>query len=114
VPPLRVYALKGPSTVAAWVHNRQYNIMDVVDPDNLPSGLPISNAKIYFTDMPTDGPNGTSTWRVEWWTDTKNVTANPSCTYTVMAQDGILCLEQGTNMPSSITWDAALILTRTQ
>jgi hypothetical protein len=120
VPPLRVYALSGPTPtptgnqniatkVVAWVHNRKLNIMDADTWNSPGANVPaIVNATIHFT-----GLTPSCSWTVEWWTDTTNLAGSASSTYQASTDEyGNLDLTQESNMPASILQDAALILTK--
>lgn len=71
-PTLKVYALQGPTTVAAWIVNRDFNYAAVRD-----KGLPrAATGTIHFRDLTSDGK-----WSVEWWdTRTGAITARATVT----------------------------------
>ncbi len=93
VPSLKVYALQGPTTVAAWIVHRDFNYASVRD-----QGTPTATTGVlHFRSLAHDGK-----WSVEWWdTRTGLVTAR----FTATVTGGILTLP----IPPTAT-DRALVL----
>ena len=93
VPALKVDALQGPATIAAWVLNRGYNYV-AVGASGPPA--PVTGGSIRFT----GATNGT--WGVEWWDPASGALAESG---SAVATGGNLDLA----VPS-VAWDKALIL----
>ena len=64
---LKVYALQGPKTVAAWVENRNYNYASV-QAHGKPKPV---EGTLHFTGLAHNG-----TWEVQWWDTDKGIIAS--------------------------------------
>ncbi len=94
VPSLKVYALQGPTTIAAWVMNRDYNYADLHE-GNTPQ---VVRGTIHFRGLTHNG-----LWNVEWRsTQTGMVSSRTIAT----ARNGKLDLP----VPPTV-WDCALKMT---